>query len=767
MTGTAPAPLRIVVGEPTEREISPDLWGIFLEDINWALDGGLNADLVQNGGFEYGPDDHEDWGPLTAWTTEGAVRVRRADPLHPENAVHARLDARGAPARLGNLGYDDGITAPAGRYRLALAVRRVDDDAREIRADLGGAAADVPLGAAVGAWAFVDATLDVVDALDAAELRLELPAGVADVDVVSLRPVDPATGEPRTFRADLVAALAGLAPAFVRFPGGCIAHGYGLDNLYHWKSTVGPRHQRRHLRNVWGYHQSMAIGYFEYFELCEALDAAPVPVVAAGVCCQNIPGRARAISPDDMPAYIQDVLDLVEFANGAPDTTWGALRAEMGHPEPFGLRYVGVGNEDEITAEFRDRFVPIHDALRAEHPEITVIGTSGPQLTGRDFDAGWAMAREQGVAVVDEHGYRTPHWFHQQVDRYDAYDRTGPAVYVGEYAARSTRLRSALAEAAWMVGLERNGDVVRLASYAPLLARVGGTAWQPDLLYFTATDVRPTASYHVQRMFAQTRGDRVCEVTVAGADDVVRRPSGPQRVRLSSRGADVTWTDVEVDGVRVDDVRTTADGAARDVGAWPREGAEISAQLVRTAGTEGVVLTFGGDGGASSAYTFQVGSWENKSTVLTRTDDGLDNEIDGPHPFRGLRTGVPRTVRVRSEPVDDGTRVRAWVDEALVHDVVDVDLPEQRVVAGATARADGSRTVRVVNASPTARETVVDLPGTGRVHASAETLSGPDPDEGEPFETWPHPPVTTELGGDGRLEILLPPWSVTAVTIHA
>src|SRR5690606_618833 len=196
----------------------------------------------------------------------------------------------------------------------------------------------------------------------------------------------------------------------------------------------------------------------EYFELCAELGASPMPIVAAGVCCQNLHGGPRAISQDDMPSYIEDVLDLIEFANGGPETRWGNYRVSLGHPEPFDLRYLGLGNEDQITADFRDRFRQIHDAVRAQHPEITVIGTAGPMPFGPDFDAGWAVARAEDVAVVDEHGYRTPHWYHQNVTRYDDYDRSGPAVYVGEYAAKTSRLRSALAEAAGMIGMERNSD---------------------------------------------------------------------------------------------------------------------------------------------------------------------------------------------------------------------------------------------------------------------------------------------------------------------
>src|SRR5665647_3464421 len=287
--------------------------------------------------------------------------------------------------------------------------------------------------------------------------------------------------------------------------GGCVVHGFGLDNMYHWKTTIGPREQRLPLPNTWGYHQSMAIGYHEYFLLCEELGAAPVPIVAAGVCCQNVPGGPQAIPARRLPQYVQDVVDLVEYANGAPDTRWGAVRTAAGHPEPFGLRMIGLGNEDVVDAPFVERFVQLTEALREAHPEIELIGSAGPWPFGRDFEAGWELCRRLGIDLVDEHGYRTPRWLWQNHERYNAYDRTGPAVYLGEWAARSSTVRSAIAEAGYMVALERNADIVRMASYAPLLARVGDSQWEPDLIYFTDDAVLGSAAYDAMRTMSALR----------------------------------------------------------------------------------------------------------------------------------------------------------------------------------------------------------------------------------------------------------------------
>jgi len=309
----------------------------------------------------------------------------------------------------------------------------------------------------------------------------------------------------------------------MRFPGGCLVHGNGLGNMYRWKDTIGPIEQRRAQSNLWGYHQTVGLGYFEYFQFCEDIGAAPVPVVPAGVCCQNSGhGIGQAGLPlEEMDAYIQDVLDLIEWANGPVTSEWGARRAAAGHPAPFGLKYLGIGNEDQITPVFRERFQLIHDAVKAKHPEIVLIGTAGPFPDGEDFEKGWQIIRELKVAMVDEHYYRPPQWFWENLKRYDTYDRAGAQVYVGEYAAHDDRrrntLRSALAEAAFLTSLERNGDIVHLASYAPLLARRGHTQWTPDMIYFNGTQVFPSLNHAVQKLFGANAGDSYLATTTEAA----------------------------------------------------------------------------------------------------------------------------------------------------------------------------------------------------------------------------------------------------------
>jgi beta-xylosidase/alpha-L-arabinofuranosidase len=569
----APAAVSIKVG-PESKAISPDLFGIFFEDINYAADGGLYAELIQNRSFEYQFVEQPGWNPLSFWELvrrgdgKGGMKVDAGIPVHPNNPHHLVLEVEqpGEGVGVSNPGFD-GIPVKKGEaYDVSFFARQTYAERR------WGGPADVasrPMpvtvrlegqdGRALGECAFSVQGLDwkraeasLVASDSDAEARFVLLAkgrgGIA-LDEVSLFPRSTFKGRANGLRADLAQAIADLRPRFIRFPGGCVAHGNGLGNMYRWRDTVGPVERRKQQSNIWGYHQSAGLGYYEYFQFCEDIGAKPLPVVAAGVCCQNsgCTGEKgqRGLPLDEMPSYVQEVLDLIEWANGPPTSTWGSVRAAAGHPAPFGLVYLGVGNEDQITPVFRERFKLIFDAVRAKHPEIVVVGTAGPSPDGADFEAGWALARSSGVPLLDEHYYRNPEWFWESLGRYDRYDRVGPGVYAGEYAAhdkdRRNTLRSALAEAAYLTSLERNGDIVRLSSYAPLLAKQGHTQWRPDLIYFDNLTVTPSVNYIVQQLFMHNAGDRSAAVAVEGggaefaASAVRDTQSGDLVLKLVSR----------------------------------------------------------------------------------------------------------------------------------------------------------------------------------------------------------------------------------------
>jgi alpha-L-arabinofuranosidase len=536
-----PTTVTVQAGAPGKR-ISPDLVGIFFEDLSYAADGGLYAELIQNRSFDYSDADHAGWTPLTAWQlvqrdgAQGSVAVENAQPINPVNTSYAVLtvEKQGGGVGLQNEGFG-GIPVKAGeRYDVSVFARQLAGSAAPLTVRLesktGALLAEARLPAPTAAWKKASTVLaPTVTDTDARLVVLAGGPGKVALDMVSLFPQKTFHNRPNGLRADLAQVIADLKPKFVRFPGGCLVHGDGIDNIYHWKETIGPVEQRKPQKNIWRYHQSKGLGFFEYFQFCEDIGAKPLPVVAAGVCCQNSNflvlrkyGVGQAGLPmDQMPAYIQDVLDLIEYANGPVTSTWGAKRAAAGHPAPFGLQYLGIGNEDKITPVFSERFQMIYKAVKAKHPEITVIGTVGPNPDGPDYVNGWKIADELHLPMVDEHCYKSPQWFWENLKRYDGYDRSKSKVYLGEWASfddkRRSTLRSAISEAAYLTALERNADVVHFASYAPLLAKRDHTDWSPDLIFFSNTEVFPTINYHVQQLFSVNNGDFYIPTSIDGA----------------------------------------------------------------------------------------------------------------------------------------------------------------------------------------------------------------------------------------------------------
>ncbi|MGN6370319.1 MAG: alpha-L-arabinofuranosidase C-terminal domain-containing protein [Phycisphaerae bacterium] len=530
------------------KGISPDLFGVFFEDLNYAADGGLYAEMVSNRSFEYSAVDSPEWNALTGWTlvkrgnAGGRMAVQDAAPLNANNPQYLVLMAtpgRGGAVGIANEGFD-GMAVKAGEtYNFSVFARCRPRERAALTVHLesmeGAVYASAVIPGVTTEWAKYSAALKC-DRDDAHARLVVLTSDRATLalDMVSLFPAKTFHDRPNGLRADLAQAIADLHPHFVRFPGGCLTHGDGVKNIYRWKDSIGPVEARKGQKNIWRYHQSLGLGYFEYFQFCEDIGATPLPIVAAGVSCQNsdfASGTGQQCVPMlEMGAYVQDVLDLMEWANGPADSTWGAKRAAAGHPAPFHLRYLGLGNEDAITPGFKERFKMIFDAVRAKYPEITVVGTVGPSPAGRDFEEGWKLAEGLHVPVVDEHYYQQPKWFLENQVRYDKYARGGTKVYVGEYASWGDRMENALAEAGYMTALERNGDVVQMASYAPLLCNVHHVQWYPDLIYFDNERVYPTVNYYVQQLFSSNAGDGY----VASTLKLAKAPGAGENVSFSA-----------------------------------------------------------------------------------------------------------------------------------------------------------------------------------------------------------------------------------------
>ena len=523
-----PVDATVTIHPERKKRISDMLIGIFFEDINYSADGGLYAELIQNRDFEYKLSDKlgsdETWNSKKAWSLRGERALFTVDSvlsLHENNPHYAVLELKTPGAALINEGYDGIVLQKGDEYYFSMFSRLLQGKGGDVIIRLidenGNICGEQSMKISSEQWKKKEIVLQASH--DAQKASLEIVpqfTGCMALDMVSLFPKDTFKGRRNGLRKDLAQTLANIRPRFIRFPGGCVAHGDGLDNMYRWKNTIGPLEARKPQRNLWGYHQSVGLGYYEYFQFCEDIGAEPLPVLPAGVPCQNSAtggqGQQGGIPMDEMQAYVQEVLDLIEWANGdAEETYWGRKRAEAGHPAPFNLKYIGIGNEDLISDVFEERYTMICKAVMERYPNITVIGTVGPFFKGSDYEKGWSIAKDIKLPMVDEHYYCKPGWFIHNQNYYDRYDRSQSKVYLGEYAAhvpgRKSNLEAALCEALHLANIERNGDVVSFTSYAPLLGKEGHIQWAPDLIYFNNTEVKLTPSYHVQQLFGQNGGN--------------------------------------------------------------------------------------------------------------------------------------------------------------------------------------------------------------------------------------------------------------------
>lgn len=515
-------------------EIQPTMYGLFFEDINYGADGGLYAELVKNRSFEF-PQN------LMGWKTFGHVTLKDDGPFE-RNPHYVRLAYPGHDHKrtgLENEGFF-GIGVKAGEeYRFSVWARLPEGSSSEkIRVEIvkpstsaeNHAFASQELTIDSKEWKKYQVVLKPKLTEDKSILRIFLASkGTIDLEHVSLFPVDTWKGHENGLRKDLAQALYDIKPGVFRFPGGCIVEGTDLNTRYDWKKTVGPVENRPLNENRWhytfqnrffpDYYQSYGMGFYEFFLLSEEIGSEPLPVLSCGLACQfqnNDPHAHVAVC--DLDSYIQDALDLIEFANGAVTTKWGKVRADMGHPAPFNLKFIGIGNE-QWGSEYPERLEPFMKAIRKAHPEIKIIGSSGPDSEGKQFEYLWPEMKRLKADLVDEHFYRPESWFLSQGARYDNYDRKGPKVFAGEYACHGkgkkwNHFNASLLEAAFMTGLERNADIVHMATYAPLFAHVEGWQWRPDMIWFDNLKSVRSVSYYVQQLYAHNKGTNVVPLTM-------------------------------------------------------------------------------------------------------------------------------------------------------------------------------------------------------------------------------------------------------------
>ena len=595
--------MKIHISKEGKIPVSEGSIGLFFEDLNYDLDGGLYAELLENRNFE-AKDVHGEWDRYIvdedggyAWTPTASgvlTKIKTDRPLYPENPHYMRVVTTEPNTGVKNKAYDGIYLAKGMGYKLSFWARSYSYRGKATVGVYDGA--DMVIGKKVslkadGKWRRYAFRLKSKRDLERGEFRFTLQsAGSVHIDCFSMMPENAVLG---IFRRDLAELMKDMKPGFLRFPGGCVVEGNSLENRYLWKNSVGPVERRTHNWNRWAVHatgpdnnfrsdfshygQTLGVGYYEYFRLCEYLGAKPLPVVSVGIACQYMSTEFVPVDSPELEVYIQEALDVIEFANGGQDTVWGRVRAEMGHPEPFGLEYLGVGNEQweaspkqkdgkERPNEFYKRFEIFEQRIHALHPEIKIIGTVGPTVGTESYESAWKWTRENlkknpnFVHASDEHFYVSPEWLYSHVHMYDDYPREGK-VYAGEYAAhvpgsgcalfnapQANCWEGALAEAAFMTGMERNADVVVMASYAPLFGRLGYTQWSPDLIWFDGKAAYPSANYYVQKLFSLYSGGYSLKVT-AREDKVYASASGQDCFTvLKVVNAGETALELEVEG---------------------------------------------------------------------------------------------------------------------------------------------------------------------------------------------------------------------------
>jgi len=736
LPASAQTAITIDTGHPGHA-VSPSLYGVFFEEINHAGDGGIYAEMVRNRTFK-----EIDNGRPVAWSmppVDGAsMDLDTSAPLNAANPASLRLTSTSTPAVVINDGYWGMSLRKGARYRLSFYARGAGTSAVNVRLESAdGKVAASGSASGIGAdWRRYTVELKSNADVDHARLALaQRSTGSLWLNVVSLFPVDTYKGH--DLRPDLADKVAALNPAFIRFPGGCYVEGdRTVENSFHWKETLGDIAGRPgHLNDIWGYRSTDGLGYHEYLQMCEDMHSAPLFVVNCGMA------HHETIPMAQMDSYVQGALDAIEYANGPVTSQWGAIRAKNGHPKPFGLKYVEIGNEDAWIAGYAEHYNVVYKAIKAKYPDIITIA-DGPA--------------DAPIETLDDHYYNDPRWFWRNIDLYDATDRTGPKHYVGEYAVTKDcgqgNLKAALGEAAFMTGLERNSDIVTMASYAPLFTNVNNRAWNPDAIPFDSGRSFGTPSYWVQGLFANNRPDRLLTVHV---DNAPAQPAsyGAGSIGLGTWHTSAEYKDIEVvqDGKTVyqSDFGKGADGWSTRRGDWSvvdgayRQNSDeenpvtaldapalanasdytLKLKARKISGAEGFLVLFRAQDNRNW-YWLNLGGWGNTRTALERRID------DGQERLGQSTPGVIETNRWYNIRLElHGPHIQAYLDDQQVVDVVEPSTPLFATTAGVDK--DGTIIVKAVNGSNTSLTTNVTLTGgeSATYHGTATVLTSASPED--------------------------------------
>jgi alpha-L-arabinofuranosidase len=773
-----PATITVQVDKPGIK-ISPMLYGLFFEEINRAGDGGIYAEMVQNRSFEDAADKPVAWSLVKPEGAEATMALDTAGPLNDKNPHWLRLEVAGTGAGGGKVGVaNDGFKGMAVRkatgYALSLYARVVKDAPGPLAVALEGPDGKVLASGKIegltGEWKKFDCVLTATDDCPTGRLVLA-PAGSGTVglDMVSLFPKQTWLGRPNGLRADLAEMLAAMKPAFIRFPGGCFVEGNKLANAFRWKDTIGDVATRPGHLNLWGYRSTDGLGFHEYLQMCEDLKAEPLFVINCGMAHEDV------VPMDKMNEWVQDALDAIEYANGPAESPWGAKRAQAGHPAPFNLKYMEIGNENG-GPKYQERYDLFYAAIKAKYPQMNLVADE--------------LTKGKPTEIVDEHYYNSPEFFSGNAAKYDKYKREGPKVYVGEYAVTQNcgkgNLRAALGEAAFMTGMERNSDVVVMASYAPLFVNVGWRQWNPDAICFDSGRCFGTPSYHVQAMFARNRGDVVlpteCVCPAVEAD-----PRGGA-IGVGTWSTQAEYKDIKVTrGDKVLFETDFADGLkgwrtyngkweAKD-GVLRQEGDKTDVRAIigdkswddytyalkarKLGGAEGFLILFSVRNDNAKSW-WNLGGWGNVRHAVEM--GGVSGEsVPGK-----IETGRWYDIKIELK----GSNIRCYLDGKLIHDLTAPRMQALYAVAGRDAAA-GEVVLKVVNVAAAAQPTRIDLRGAGDVAKAATcvVLTSADGD-GDAENTLEAPtkvaPATSTIDNAGAtFEHTFPAHSVTILRLKA
>ena len=761
----------------SKTPVSKNLYGIFYEDINYAADGGLYGEMVQNRSFEY---QDSKLVPTDKWTnvslagkSKSRIKGAKDNPLNKNNPVYASLAVKQAGDGICNKGYT-GMSFEKGKtYPGSVYLRSPDGTVTSITITIGDkqAVSTIKIDGITTEWKKYEYKIEAPVTTTSGSLCLYADQeGTINFDMVSLFRADIYRNEPNGLRADLAQRLEDLHPAFIRFPGGCIVHGLNVENSYEWKDTIGPVEERKEKMNFWGYQQSYGIGFYEYFRLCEDIGAEPVPVLRVGMA-----HNGERDSMSNMNKYIQDALDLIEYATGPATSTWGKKRAEAGHPEPFKLNYLGIGNEDcgEGADGYSERFRMIAQAVKAKYPAIKTIMSTGYTYNDINFHTAWQKEREWEKSrnvgkladLMDEHYYNEASWFLTNGNRYDDLDfyprgDDKAKVFIGEYASwdesRRNSVYAAITEAAYMTSIERNGDIVEISSYAPLFAFAGKTQWEPDMIYFNQATSYGTPNYYVQQMFMNNKSDRTVKY------NLVEPPSKEAKKYIGGTCGLATWSTVaEYKDIKVtnDDTGAVIYDSAKDkadlssfrleTGDWTSsngtirqnstgtnmrailnnekkmEGVQnytLSLKANKVSGDEGFLIMFGCQG--KKLYWWNLGGWGNtQSAVEKGTADGRST-VTG-----GVAANIESNRWYDIKVVVAGETFKCYLDGKLIHEYRDT-MNYDPLYAHVGETDDGKVIVKIVNVSETKQNVDIRLNGTEVASAARViTLSGNPKDE--------------------------------------